>query len=102
MNTINMPGFTAEAALPESQKAYYTSAVLHTELTLAVLPQAKKNGSPKSEQCKATCYGSYIGGLLGCSFDPYPDICRSIEENKYSRCKSRCGGVFSPGALSPA
>jgi hypothetical protein len=100
MNIMNMPGFTAESALLESRKAYYTSGVFNTELDLAVLPQVKKDDLPKSggtsKKCEARCYGTYLASTLGCSFDKYPEICKSIATNTYNRCKSGCAGVLSP------
>ena len=34
----------------------------------------------------ARCLGAYIGCSAACSLDPYPDLCRSICANQYSRC----------------
>lgn len=99
MKTTNFPGFTAESALTKPLEAYYTSGAFQSELGLAVVPQAKKGTSPTQQKCEAGCYGSNIGGLLACAFDAHPEICRSINENVYSRCKSRCGGVLGFGGL---
>jgi len=98
-NFNNLPGFTAAAALTQSRKTYRPTGSLHSGFDQSVLPQAKKGGSPTQRKCEAGCYGSYIGGLLACAFDKYPEICRSNNENVYSRCKSRCGGVLGGGGL---
>jgi len=93
MKTINVPGFTAEAALFKSGKAYTISRMFYTEHDVVVLPQAPKN--PKNDLCKSTCTSILLGDLVTCASDKYPGICKSNAENRNSRCNTRCDNVYT-------
>lgn len=92
MSTMNMPGFTAEASLLGPRVACYSSRILNTELNSAILPQEKKKDGQeiKKGKCKARCDGTHTADTMGCSLDENPDICRSIADNKHSRCNMGC------------
>lgn len=36
----------------------------------------------------ARCLGAYIGCTVSCAFDKYPDLCRSVCRNQYTRCQT--------------
>jgi hypothetical protein len=102
MNTIKIPGFTAQAALPKPRKAYYSSGVFNAELDLAIPAQLQQRdddrGGGKQSVCAAGCLGTYIREGISCATDRYPEICRSNAENRYNRCLTRCrGGLFGGG-----
>ena len=68
MNTINMPGFTAENALPESGRKYNSGAGSATEIrSHGVIPQA---------------FATQLGGGLG-EITIEPEQC-------FLRCRWRC------------
>jgi hypothetical protein len=41
-------------------------------------------------RCKERCKDTWTGQQLACALEEYPDICSSISDNKFSRCKTRC------------
>jgi hypothetical protein len=75
MNTMKMPGFTAENALSESGRKYNIGAASSTEIsTSGVIPQAQFGGglgeiTIEPEQCDLRC--RWRCGRYGC----YPTDC---------------------------
>ena len=69
MNTMNIPGFTAESALFAPQKTYCESGAFLDPLAIAVLPQIKNTGGGPGNE--GTCVGNYMGCVIKCA-DKYP------------------------------
>jgi hypothetical protein len=62
-------------------------------------PKPKPKPKPTPEErarareiakCEARCHGGHTGDVMKCAFDPDPDRCKSIADNVFSRCKTRC------------
>jgi hypothetical protein len=48
---------------------------------------ARQKGQSRTDAIRnARCLGAYIGCSASCSLDKYPDLCRSICRNQYTRC----------------
>jgi hypothetical protein len=90
MNTMNIPGFTAENVLFQPCQGYHLNGALHVPTHLGVQPQLPIGGGGVKSKCAARCYGAWVGSQITCAFDPNPAICLSIAANVYSRCKTRC------------
>lgn len=155
MNTMNIPGFTAEDSLYKTSGHYRTGRPAFTSLTQAIrafhpaaevivvygcppgytlweaggewgctlveppvggggegpmpsgggggggggTPRPKPKPRPTPEEvakarevgrCRARCQSAHTGDVMKCAFDPHPDICSSIADNVFSRCKTRC------------
>lgn len=53
------------------------------------LMRLQQQSSPRGDAIRgARCLGAYIGCSFGCFNHPYPDLCRSICSNSYSRCRT--------------
>lgn len=53
----------------------------------------KETRKERIKKCKARCEIGLTGDLLACSFEKFPEICRSNRQNVFSRCKTRCDGL---------